>query len=133
MWPFSSKEAKSPEKTCRQCHYFNEYKFPDRVLPDKRVVRGEVTRWECSRGDFDLNNLDPCELFLKNPSWQNRIPLLTLRIPRVTSNGRSMTPEPVKDWIQKQTDLSPAERDDLAEDLENYFVQRSKRIEQEKL
>lgn len=46
---------------------------------------------------------------------------------------QTMTPEPIKEWVQQQMDLSPAERDELAEDLENYFVQRRKRIEQEKL
>lgn len=44
----------------------------------------------------------------------------------------SMTPEPVKEWVEQQADLSQKERDELAEDLENYFVQRRKRIEQEK-
>ncbi|MCC8435457.1 hypothetical protein HP567_012970 [Brevibacillus sp. M2.1A] len=43
------------------------------------------------------------------------------------------TPKPISEWIRQQTDLSSEERDELAEDLENYFVQRRKRIEQEKL
>lgn len=48
------------------------------------------------------------------------------------SNER-LTPEPIQEWVRQQTDLPPAERDELAEDLENYFVQRRNRIEQEKL
>ncbi|MCM3144351.1 hypothetical protein [Brevibacillus sp. MER 51] len=43
------------------------------------------------------------------------------------------TPEPIQAWVDQQTDLTQTERDELAEDLENYFVQRRKRIEQEKL
>lgn len=42
------------------------------------------------------------------------------------------TPGPIRDWIQQQTDLSQAERDDLAEELEEYFVKRRQRIEAER-
>lgn len=44
-----------------------------------------------------------------------------------------MTPEPIREWIQQQTDLSPKEQDELAADLEGYFRKRKARIEQEKL
>lgn len=43
------------------------------------------------------------------------------------------TPEPIREWIRQQTDLSPAERDELAADMEGYFKQRKARIEYEKL
>ncbi|WP_309479433.1 hypothetical protein [Brevibacillus agri] len=45
----------------------------------------------------------------------------------------SVTPKPIKEWIQQQTDLSPTERDELAADMEGYFRQRKARIEYEKL
>ncbi|MBY0052298.1 hypothetical protein H7K32_11505 [Brevibacillus agri] len=40
------------------------------------------------------------------------------------------TPEPIREWIRQQTDLSPAERDELAADMEGYFKQRKERIRQ---
>lgn len=86
MWPFKSRQ--DPEKTCRQCHYFNEYVFPDRLLPDKTVIPGGISRWECSRGNFDLKDLAACELFKYDSDWQKRIPFPPLPAP--PKNGSSV-------------------------------------------
>lgn len=133
MWPFKQGKEQVPERTCRQCHYFNEYVFPERVQPDKKVIHGGVVRWECSRGKFDLNELAPCSLFEYEPNWQRRIPFPTLHIPLPVANSGSLTPEPIKEWVRQQTDLSPAERNELAADLEGYFRKRQARIQSEKL
>lgn len=42
------------------------------------------------------------------------------------------TPDNVTVWIEKQSDLSPVEKQELTEDLESYFKQRRKRIESER-
>lgn len=62
-------------KTCKQCRYYIEYSKAPKLLPDKTVVPGGITRRWCDYGDFELHDLEPCELFQYDYDWIARIPL----------------------------------------------------------
>lgn len=59
-------------------------------------------------------------------------PMTYLGLAAEDGTDETHTPEPIKEWIRQQSDLSSLEQAELAEDLESYFVQRHNRIEHEK-
>ncbi|PSJ69422.1 hypothetical protein C7J99_09735 [Brevibacillus brevis] len=62
MWPFTEKQE---ILNCRHCEHYAELRSSDKVMPDKTVIEGEVRIRQCSKGRFELTDLQPCGLFLK--------------------------------------------------------------------
>jgi hypothetical protein len=50
------------EKSCKNCHYYDEYKTSDKLNPDKTITYGKVEVTVCGkeRDPFELKDFTPC-------------------------------------------------------------------------
>lgn len=90
LWPFTKKEE---NLNCRHCEHYAELRSPDKVMPDKTVVKGKVQIRQCSKGEFELSDLEPCGLFLKrSPGSHMKIALPPIPPKRGSSVQRQAKP-----------------------------------------
>lgn len=77
FWPSKAKQV-----SCSNCEHYAELRRSDKLNPDKTITKGGLVMMQCRKGDFELKDLQPCELFKKRPYGQPA--RLAIPIPKPT-------------------------------------------------
>lgn len=50
-------------RTCKDCEYYSWHGEPDKLLPNKKVIPGNLLCESCEKMDCRLNDLRACDMF----------------------------------------------------------------------